>query len=431
MMVGDDAGASMDGMPDEVVFKLLDALDFQSLWAVSTVSRRWRALVSTDHVAVGLRVSPDAIAGATLTNYHTASGQRQIGSWQECLSDDGWTCIGVQPGCWEAGMLACASRFGGLCAVLFTGCVGGVTSQTLTALIGARDLVMLSFARSPVDDAGLCAIGAHGRRLRSLSLQTWSPWSARHGVTDLGVAAVALGCSMLESIRLESCDAVTDVGVEALAASCRHLTSVTLYDTRVGEPAIAAICANCRLLRVDLSCSGLGSRDRVTDAWLLHLATCSQLESLALDRCRKTTIVGLRRLVEGCPQLRSVSLGWNTQLEDGWLKLLAKLKGLRTLHLLCCGNVTDSGLAAIGDAYGQLETLSLDQSIQISAGGLAQLESCPKLRRISLEDCPQISNAALLDALASCPQLDTVILPDGRSTAVARANRREAAPSHQ
>ena len=97
------------------------------------------------------------------------------------------------------------------------------------------------------------------------------------------------------------------------------------------------------------------------------------------------------------------------------------------MHLLYCGKVTDCGLAAIGASCRQLETLSLDRSTQMSAGGLAQLGGCPKLQRISLEDCPQIGEAALLAALASCPRLDTVILPDGRTTAVACFNRPESA----
>lgn len=72
---------------------------------------------------------------------------------------------------------------------------------------------------------------------------------------------------------------------------------------------------------------------------------------------------------------------------------IANLKGLRSLNLASCNQITDVSLTYAFD-FLELETLSLSKCQQITATGIAGLK-CPSIKVLNLSDCHNLNDHAI------------------------------------
>ncbi|ERN03177.1 hypothetical protein AMTRI_Chr02g220560 [Amborella trichopoda] len=265
------------------------------------------------------------------------------------------------------------------------------------------------------------------------------------GVTDIGVARIAVGCGeRLEELGLKWCMEVTDLGIDLVAAKCRGLRSLDISYLKVTNDGLASVSAlkklevlsmvrcfyvdddglaslgkGCdSLLRIDVSrCDNVTSSGLISimrgHQNLQHLNAAHILPELTSPLLSK--IKNLRSLstfdIDGCEIYASIlcSIGLSLKnlvelslskcpgvTDQGIIELLNGCNSLRSLDLTCCHQITDVAILAIGTSCRDLICLKLESCDLISDMGLQELGSgCPSLSELDLTDCFNINDSGL------------------------------------
>ncbi|XP_062202324.1 F-box/LRR-repeat protein 3-like isoform X2 [Phragmites australis] len=273
------------------------------------------------------------------------------------------------------------------------------------------------------------------------------------GVTDMGLAKVAVGCPRLEKLSVKWCREISDIGVDLLAKKCRELRSLDISYLQVGNGSLKSISYLGKLEELAMvACSciddeGLellskGSNslqtvdvsrcDHVTSQGLaslihghnflqkLHAADClheigqcflsklatlkETLTVLKLDGL-EVSVSLLEAIGEGCDNLVEIGLSKCSGVTDeGISSLVARCSHLRTIDLTCCNLITNNALDLIADNCKMVECLRLESCSLINEKGLDWIATCcPNLKEIDLTDCGV--NDAALQPLAKCSEL--------------------------
>ncbi|KAK3119884.1 hypothetical protein QOZ80_9AG0677150 [Eleusine coracana subsp. coracana] len=250
-----------------------------------------------------------------------------------------------------------------------------------------------------------------GSSLRSLSLYCCS------GMTDAGLAQVAIGCPNLVIVELQTCFNITDSGLESLSKGCHALKSLNVASCmEISDRGISAVFSNCSNICTIIitSCrrvSGSGFRGcpstlRYLEAescmlspdGLLDVASNSRLEYLNLHKlgslcgldglgslcfakylrflnlrmCRYLTDSSVMAIASGCPLIEEWSLAVCHGVHlPGWSSIGLYCNSLRVLHVNRCRNICDQGLLALGDGCSRLEVLHMNGCVKITRGGVA------------------------------------------------------------
>ncbi|KAF8711323.1 hypothetical protein HU200_029351 [Digitaria exilis] len=246
-------------------------------------------------------------------------------------------------------------------------------------------------------DSALNALRMSGSSLRSLSLYCCS------GITDDGLAQVAIGCPNLVVVELQSCFNITDVGLESLSKGCHALKSLNLGSCiGISDHGVSAVFNNCSNIctLIITGCrrvSGVGFR-----------GCSSMLCYLEAESCMLSTD-GLLDVVSGggLEYLNLHKLGSSTGL-DG-LGSLAFAKSLRILNLRMCRYLTDDSVAAIASGCPFLEEWNLSVCPGVHLPGWSAIRLyCNKLRVLHVNRCRNICEQSLLLLCDGCPRLEVL-----------------------
>jgi F-box/leucine-rich repeat protein 2/20 len=227
-----------------------------------------------------------------------------------------------------------------------------------------------------------------------------------------------------------------DWRVEAVANACRNLLSASLEGCQFERSIIHFIVTRNPTL-VSVNFSGLLA---VTNSTLRMLAqSCSQLEVLNVSFCTNADARGLRKVIEGCQNLRELracelnindmnfmsALFKNNTVErlyladsigvtDEFIRLLvegvvpeldpftnqnlAPPRKLSHLDLGNCRLLTDAALRHLADHVPNLTGLTLGGIASLTDAGFAILiPTVPKLTHLDVEDCSELTNATLMN----------------------------------
>lgn len=147
-----------------------------------------------------------------------------------------------------------------------------------------------------------------GPSLQSLSLYCCS------GMTDAGLAQVAIGCPNLVVVELQACFNITDDGLESLSKGCHALKSLNLASCMaISDQGISAVFSNC-----------------------------SSICTVIITSCRRVSGSGFR----GCPSTLSYLEAESCMLSPDGLLDVASGGGLEYLNLHKLGSL--SGLDGLG-----------------------------------------------------------------------------------
>jgi len=175
-----------------------------------------------------------------------------------------------------------------------------------------------------VGDPSLFVLGSTPAAASLLQLQLAHCYS----VTNMGVAAVAAACPMLQLLDLTWCNKVSDTALLALAAA---------------------------------ACAG-------------------QLQDLSLSDCIKVTSRGLCALAPCCPQLRRLVLSCCLRVDDGGVIAVAdSCPHLQELKLSGCTLVGDSAAAALASHCSLLRCCLL-RGTAVGEGARQRLRSLPSMK---------------------------------------------------
>ncbi|KAL3538208.1 hypothetical protein ACH5RR_001574 [Cinchona calisaya] len=271
------------------------------------------------------------------------------------------------------------------------------------------------------------------------------------GVTDVGLAKIAVGCQNLEKLSLKWCFEISDLGIDLLSKKCLNLKLLDISYLKVTREALRSISRMEKLEVLAMVGCGL-----VDDEGLRCLRNgCPLLKVLDISRCdklRSSSILqvikahnGLLELhasytfsevhvtpfchmkytlktlnVDGariapssfqiistsCNFLVEIGLGKCKGVTDkGILQLLSGCINLKIINLTCCSDITDLAITGIAESCQNLVCLKLECCNLLTEKSLYSLGSFScLLEELDLTDCSGINDVGL-SYLSNCSKL--------------------------
>lgn len=161
--------------------------------------------------------------------------------------------------------------------------------------------------------------------------------------------------------------------------SCTLVTDETLFKIIPAAPRLRSLT--------------LTKCDRITDAGASVIKTLGKhLHYLHLGHCSKLTDKAISTLAQNCTRIRYLDLACCSKLTDAAVFSLAQLPKLRRIGLVKCSNITDHGIYAmlVSQVVPQtLERVHLSYCVHLSDTAVAALvNQCSKLTHLSVTGVP-------------------------------------------
>lgn len=249
-------------------------------------------------------------------------------------------------------------------------------------------------------------------RLRSLDLQYNRDPIAKEFMPGLHRACPHLLSLNLSHFPLE--------GFHELVSNTPQLIDVDLSGTRVANPTVAHLAANCTQLRA----LRLRNCEQVTEGAIASLANCRHLKILDLGGCSKISSQAAKLLANPCPfSLHELTLP--ASMASGPLVRaiaqahpdLVKLSFSTVFH-----NVSNEDLLFLARCCPNLVALNTSNGELIADQGVIALaDGCPWLEKVELNRCPLITAASVDYLLSKCPNMREIWLRDSRRIEIAAA----------
>ncbi|CAM6100562.1 unnamed protein product [Calypogeia fissa] len=215
-------------------------------------------------------------------------------------------------------------------------------------------------------------------------------------------------CPNMEVLSLTNCLSMSGTGTAWLLSQCKALR-VLQVDTCVGvqDRDLLVLAQNSSQissisLRVPCHVPTSDAPPMLTDVALLAIAHhCHFLETMRLsfahgDFFPSFTGAGIVAIVEQCTRLRVLSLDRAYPFTDSTMLAVCQSESLESLELINCHEVTDEGLKLV--AGSNLTELKVCRCFGLTEAWLTPLRASKTLARLNVEDCPEISQEAILGA---------------------------------
>lgn len=298
-----------------------------------------------------------------------------------------------------------------------TSCASFLTSEMLGMASSCIRLERLTLSNcSLLTDAGVVAMVTPNRDLQSIDI------SHLVHVTDETLIAIANNCHKLQGLYASACTALTDNGVQTLITKCPWLKRIKvngcnlLTDSSLRDLTLVSIS----LVELDVSSCPLITSTHVGNAFIklpqlreFRLANNSgitdqpfmsigdnyrfdKLRVIDLTLCHLITDEAVRKLVRVAPRLRNVVLAKCSNITDRGVQYLVQLgRNLQYLHLGHCSNITDRGINLLVKSCVRLQYIDVACCAQLTDVAVKDLALLPKLRRIGLVKCQNITDSAI------------------------------------
>lgn len=241
-------------------------------------------------------------------------------------------------------------------------------------------------------------------------------------VTDGTLTTLATNCRKLQGLYASGCKNITDQSVNALASNCPSLKRMKLNGClHLNDGAIRNLISLCPLLvEFDVTgCSNITDETahvaymllpqlrefrislnmNITDRTLLALpqkAVFDKLRIMDFSGCGLITDEGVGRLVTIAPRLRNVVLAKCYNITDRGLLHLTKLgRNLHYMHLGHCNNITNTGISNLVKACNRIQYIDVACCNQLQDQAVREIAQLPKLRRVGLVKCQNISDQGI------------------------------------
>lgn len=199
-----------------------------------------------------------------------------------------------------------------------------------------------------------------------------------------GLACVLGKCKNLEKIHLDMCVGVRDCDIIVLAQRARNLRFISLRvpsdfslpllmnnPLRLTDESLKAVALNCSMLesvRISFSDGEFPSFSSFTLNGMLTLIRMCPVRELALDHVYSFNDVGMEALC-WAQYLETLELVRCQEVSDEGLQLVGQFPRLCILRLRKCLGISDDGLKPLVGSY-KLESLSVEDCPHISERGV-------------------------------------------------------------
>lgn len=181
----------------------------------------------------------------------------------------------------------------------------------------------------------------------------------------------AMNCHQLLEIDIHDCKVLEDESITSLIKEGRHLRELRL--------------AHC---------------SQISDAAFLRLPKDTIYDSLRildLTDCGEIQDSGIQHIVTAAPRLRNLVLAKCRQLTDRAVLAITKLgKNLHSIHLGHCSRITDAGVQQLMKHCNRIRYIDLACCQKLTDSSVEQLSTLPKLKRIGLVKCGNITDNSIL-----------------------------------
>lgn len=181
----------------------------------------------------------------------------------------------------------------------------------------------------------------------------------------------------LKKIDLAGCENLTD-------ASVVELSSITSLE------------------EIDLRLCGL-----ITDASCFALSHLPRLRYLCLGWCYLMTDSSLEALSK-CVRLETLLLWGCEQLTDRGVQSISRLPNLNRLELPELADISDFGIRELSSNARRLRTLRLTSLKAVSDEGAGALASLTDLKLLTIQACPNVTEAAVNALKSALPDCNVV-----------------------
>ncbi|EON69333.1 hypothetical protein W97_08593 [Coniosporium apollinis CBS 100218] len=206
---------------------------------------------------------------------------------------------------------------------------------------------------------------------------------------------------------------------KGLADACRNLENFSLEGCRIDRTSIHCfLLQNTRLVHINLS----GLAGATNSAMKIVAQYCPKIEHLNISWCNNIDTRGIRKVVEGCPNLKDLRAGEIRGWDDvEFMHELFKRNTLERLVLMNCDSLTDESLCALIEGTDseidfltgrfivpprKLKHLDLTRCRGITDKAIRALShNVPDLEGLQLSKCHALTDAALTDLLPTTPRL--------------------------
>ncbi|PHH54958.1 SCF E3 ubiquitin ligase complex F-box protein grrA [Ceratocystis fimbriata CBS 114723] len=274
-----------------------------------------------------------------------------------------------------------------------------------------------------VTDSGLISLVSQNHNMLALDI------SANQAITDQSILTVAENCPRLQGLNIAGCVNVTSQSLVTLANSCRQIKRIKLNDIlNVTDEAVLAFAENCpNLLEIDLqmchevgniSVAALLSKGKalrelrlpylhlITDNAFLPIpskVTFDALRILDLTGCYELTDAAVVKIIDAAPRLRNVVLAKCRNITNVAVTAISKLgKNLHYVHLGHCSLITDEGARQLITSCNRIRYIDLGCCTALTDASVCLLANLPKLKRIGLVKCSQITDNTINSIALAC-----------------------------
>ncbi|KAK6912274.1 hypothetical protein RJ641_024367 [Dillenia turbinata] len=278
-------------------------------------------------------------------------------------------------------------------------------SDHLLDLIAASCLPLKSFALSHCFNS--TAFGVFSI-LRAYPLLVYLNLEGAHFLTDRLISDWSDCLPDLRSIKLSYCWKLTNSTLFILASHCPLLEEIEMGQTSLGKENFDVVRGRSYSIRS----LKLPQNEYLDDESLTTFAaTCPNLGLLDVKNCSGVTDRGVREALENCADIRHLDVSGCEGVMGLGLNMDVSKLNLEVLQAKG-SSICDEGLVNIGKWGSRLLQLDLEQCVRVTTTGVKGLmENCRELRKINLQNCPNVSAAMLAWMVFSMPMLRKMILP--------------------
>ncbi|WVZ50025.1 hypothetical protein U9M48_001324 [Paspalum notatum var. saurae] len=227
------------------------------------------------------------------------------------------------------------------------------------------------------------------------------------GVTDVGLAKVAVGCPGLRRLSVKWCREISDIGVALLANKCPDLRSVDISYLKVTNESLRSLSTLDKLEEIAM----VGCLF-IDDDGLQMLSAGNSLQSIDVSRCHHVTSQGLASLIEGQRFIQKIYAGDSLhEVETCFLSKLSAISGTLSVLRLDGIEIFASNLQAIGSSCKNLVEIGLSKCNGVTDDGIASLVGhCSNLKTIDVTCCHLLTNDALAAIAENCRMVECLRL---------------------
>lgn len=187
-----------------------------------------------------------------------------------------------------------------------------------------------------------------------------------------------------------------DEAVMEFAKHCPSILEIDLQNCRlIGNEPITALLQYSRFIRE----YRLVGCDGIDDSAFLSLPMGMNFEYLRIldmTSCHRITDRTVEKIVDAAPRLRNLVFAKCRLLTDQAVYAISKLgKNLHYLHLGHCSQITDPAVIKLVQACNRIRYIDLGCCVHLTDASVMKLASLPKLRRIGLVKCSNITDESV------------------------------------